>query len=165
MMDCKKILVAVDGSENSVRAVSYTGEMVKDDPGVLVELLCIERLAERDLFPDEDSWKQRCKDQRDEMHDFLEDAAGILTGKGLAEKQVRTNYMSHCRFPLEDQGVTQCSMGTSIAQEVMTYSQDNGFGTIVVGRRGVSKAEEFLFGSVSNKIIHHARGCTVWVVG
>ena len=40
---------------------------------------------------------------------------------------------------------------------------ENPYG-LVIGRRGVSKAEEFLFGSVSNKLIHHAKDRTVWVV-
>lgn len=35
---------------------------------------------------------------------------------------------------------------------------------MVIGRRGVSKAEEFLFGSVSNKLVYHAKAHTVWVV-
>lgn len=60
---------------------------------------------------------------------------------------------------------TSCySYGTSIAQEILAVLKEERFGTVVVGRRGVSKAEEFLFGSVSNKIIHHAKDCTVWVV-
>jgi nucleotide-binding universal stress UspA family protein len=36
--------------------------------------------------------------------------------------------------------------------------------TIVVGRQGLSRSEEFLFGSISSKIVTHARNCTVWVV-
>jgi len=36
--------------------------------------------------------------------------------------------------------------------------------TIVVGRQGLSRSEEFLFGSVSSKIVNHARDCAVWVV-
>jgi nucleotide-binding universal stress UspA family protein len=39
-----------------------------------------------------------------------------------------------------------------------------GYGTIVVGRQGLSRKEEFLFGSVSSKIVSHARNCAVWVV-
>ena len=30
--------------------------------------------------------------------------------------------------------------------------------------RGLSRKEEFLFGSVSSKIVGHARNCAVWVV-
>jgi nucleotide-binding universal stress UspA family protein len=36
--------------------------------------------------------------------------------------------------------------------------------TAVVGRRGISKKEEFLFGSTSSKIIHDAKNCSVWVI-
>jgi nucleotide-binding universal stress UspA family protein len=36
--------------------------------------------------------------------------------------------------------------------------------TIVVGRQGLSRSEEFLFGSISSKIVTHAHHCTVWVV-
>ena len=51
-----------------------------------------------------------------------------------------------------------------MAQDILEVLKDGGFGTVVIGRRGVSKAEEFLFGSVSNKIIHSVKDCTVWVV-
>ncbi|MCU0614320.1 MAG: universal stress protein [Desulfobacterales bacterium] len=34
----------------------------------------------------------------------------------------------------------------------------------MVGRKGVSRSEAFLFGSVSSKIVNHAENCTVWVV-
>jgi nucleotide-binding universal stress UspA family protein len=42
--------------------------------------------------------------------------------------------------------------------------QQGDFGTLVIGRRGVSRAEEFLFGSVTTKVTHLAKDCTVWVV-
>jgi nucleotide-binding universal stress UspA family protein len=35
---------------------------------------------------------------------------------------------------------------------------------VVVGRHHKSKAEEFLFGSTSSKLIHEAKKCAVWVV-
>lgn len=38
------------------------------------------------------------------------------------------------------------------------------YGTIVVGRHGLLRSEEFIFGSISSKIVSHARNCTVWVV-
>jgi nucleotide-binding universal stress UspA family protein len=34
----------------------------------------------------------------------------------------------------------------------------------VVGRRGVSKRQEFLFGSVSSKVVRDAKNCAVWVI-
>jgi nucleotide-binding universal stress UspA family protein len=38
------------------------------------------------------------------------------------------------------------------------------YATLVVGRKGLSRKEEFLFGSISGKIVRTARNCTVWVV-
>ncbi len=163
-MNPKKILIAVDGSENSIRAVQYVAEMAACSDAFSVQLLCIERFPDRDLFPDEASWKTRCEEQSAEMRQFLEDCRDTLLAKGLRAEAISERYIVSCKSPFADRNVTQCSMGTSIAQEILNAAKEGGFGTLVVGRRGVSKAEMFLFGSVSNKIIHHAKGCAVWVV-
>lgn len=163
-MDFKKILIAVDGSENASRAVSYAGDMLAGAPGVQIMLLCIERFPDRDLFPDETSWKTRCTEHRDDLHRFLHQARTLLVTKGIADTAISERYVVSCSSPFADRSATRCSFGTSIAQEILAVLKEEEFGTVVVGRRGVSKAEEFLFGSVSNKIIHHAKNCTVWVV-
>jgi len=163
-MDCKKILIAVDGSENAERAVNYTGEMMRNSAPVPIMLLCIERFPDRDLFQDEASWKQRCSEHRQEMQQFLADAREMLEAKGIPPEVISERYVTSCVSPFGEGDAGRCSRGTSIAQEILAVLKEEGFGTVVVGRRGVSKAEEFLFGSVSSKIIHHARSCTVWVV-
>jgi len=45
-----------------------------------------------------------------------------------------------------------------------TEQDETQYSTIVVGRQGLSRSEEFLFGSISSKIVNHASNCTVWVV-
>ena len=55
-MEIKKILIAVDGSENSTRAVSYVGSVAGNCPGFLIKLLYIERLPDRDFFANEETW-------------------------------------------------------------------------------------------------------------
>ena len=52
----------------------------------------------------------------------------------------------------------------SLAECILAERDQTGYSTIVVGRQGLSRSEEFLFGSVSSKIVNHARDCTVWVV-
>ncbi|MEZ4548914.1 MAG: universal stress protein [Desulfobacterales bacterium] len=42
----------------------------------------------------------------------------------------------------------------SRAGAIIREATDNGFGAIVVGRRGISKVEEFFLGRVSTKVIH-----------
>lgn len=52
----------------------------------------------------------------------------------------------------------------SMAECILAERNKTECSTIVVGRRGLSRSEEFLFGSISSKIVNHARNCSVWVV-
>ena len=42
--------------------------------------------------------------------------------------------------------------------------REGGYGTIVVGRRGLSKVYEFFMGRVSDKVLHLAKDMAVWIV-
>jgi nucleotide-binding universal stress UspA family protein len=128
-----------------------------------VMLLCVERLPDRDLYPDDGVWRQECLKHQTTNKTFLEEARADLIAKGLPEAAVETRYLESMRSPLRKKDAP-CSLGTSVAQEILRVLKEEDYGTAVIGRRGVSKAEEFLFGSVSTKIIHSAKDCTVWVV-
>ncbi|BDQ35080.1 universal stress protein [Pseudodesulfovibrio portus] len=162
-MNFKKILLAVDASDNAMRAVEYVGDIAGDCAGFSVELLCIERLPHRDLYPDEEAWKKACEATRTELRKFLNRARDHLVGMGVSLDRLTEQYVTSCASPFDEPGPA-CSQGTGTAQEILNALDAGGFGTVVVGRRGVSKAEEFLFGSVSNKIIHSVKNSTVWVV-
>jgi nucleotide-binding universal stress UspA family protein len=159
-MNFKKILLAVDASENSSRAVKYTGEMIGGAGDFQIEIFYVERLPERDTFPDESSWENACREQKNKVREFLEQAKQTLMDKGVRPEIIIVRYLRSSEFfgSPEDAGFR------SAANQIMHAQQEGGFGTLVVGRRGVSKAEEFLFGSVSTKIIHHSKNCSVWVV-
>ena len=51
-----------------------------------------------------------------------------------------------------------------VAQTVLKEAREGGYGSIMIGRRGISRTKRFLFGSVSNKIVQEARDMAVWVV-
>ncbi len=163
-MKTKKILIAIDGSENSLRAVHYVGDMLQHTDGVSIKLLAVERLPSHDLIPDEALWKDKCTELKNDAMAFLNAAKEALVSQNIAEEKIEIEYLQHCLSPLCDPEKKRCSRGTSIALEILRVLESEGFDTVVVGRRGVSKAEEFLFGSVSSKIVHNAKYCTVWVV-
>jgi nucleotide-binding universal stress UspA family protein len=52
----------------------------------------------------------------------------------------------------------------SRAAAIAKLAKAEGFSTIVVGRRGVSRPRSFVIGRVSNKLIHMARKLSVWVI-
>jgi nucleotide-binding universal stress UspA family protein len=164
LMDTNKILVAIDGSENSKRAVEYVADVVKGCREFEITLLHIERLPDRDIFADEDAWKKECVAHRQKIESFLSENKQMIADYGIPQKMVCTDYMESCHSPLAGEEPSYCSRGTSIAQDILHVAQKGHFGTVVIGRRGVSKAEEFMFGSVSNKIIHSGKDCTIWVV-
>ncbi len=163
-MDCKHVMIAVDGSDNSMRAVDYTAAILGCRDGFKVRLVHIERLPDRDIFEDEAAWKASCEEYAEEMRNFLAESHKKLIDSGLPEEAVTELYIPSCNRPMPAKDAIRCSQGASISQEILRTMEDGGYGTIALGRRGLSKAEEFLFGSVSSKIVHHARGCTVWVV-
>ena len=50
------------------------------------------------------------------------------------------------------------------AQTIIEEAEKGDYDTIIVGRKGLSKVEEFTMGRVSRRVIHMAKDRTVWVV-
>jgi len=146
----KNILIAVDESDNARRAVAYVGKLLEGVKGFNVLILHVIRQPEEDYFPDsteKEKWLSKYKLIVDVM---LENYCQILIRAGFAQKAVSTRAtLRYC---------------PSLAECILAERKETKCGTIVVGRQGLSRSEEFLFGSVSSKIVNHARNCTVWVV-
>ena len=146
----KNFLIAVDDSDNSLRAVQYAGYLLSEMKGIHVTLLHVIPEPEEDYFTEEEQKRQWLEKYREKMETVLDDYRSILISKGLPGDAVETRLpMRYC---------------PSMAECILTERDDRQYGTIVVGRHGLSRKEEFLFGSISSKIVNHARHCTVWVV-
>ena len=146
----KNILIAVDESENARRAVSYVAEILGGVEGFEVTILHVIPLPEEDFFltsSEKEKWLSQYRVKIDAM---LEDYRQILTGAGFHPNDV--SVRSPTRY---------CP---SMAECILAERDERQYGTIVVGRQGLSRTEEFIFGSISSKIVTHARNCTVWVV-
>jgi nucleotide-binding universal stress UspA family protein len=146
----RNILIAVDESENARRAVSYVGQFLGGLTGFKVTILHVIPEPEEDYFPtsaQKERWFIRYKKKVDTM---LEDYRELLIQKGFNPKDVAVHST-----------VRYCP---SMAECILAERDETLYSTIVVGRQGLSRSEEFLFGSISSKIVTHARNCTVWVV-
>jgi nucleotide-binding universal stress UspA family protein len=146
----KNILIAVDESENARRAVSYVAQILGGAKGFKFTILHVVAEPEEDFFPtsaEKSSWLNKRKQIVDAM---LADYRRILISAGFHEKDVVVrSTIRYC---------------PSMAACILEERDETEYSTIVVGRQGLSRSEEFLFGSVSSKIVNHARNCTVWVV-
>jgi nucleotide-binding universal stress UspA family protein len=146
----KKILLAVDASENSRRAVSYVSQMIGGLKGFNVIFMHVINPPEEDFFPspsEHDNWLQQ---YRFKIESLLEKYRQILIRDGFDPKALALRIVIRNR--------------PSIAECILEEQNRLGCSTIVVGRQGLSRSEEILFGSVSSKLVSHAKSCTVWIV-
>ena len=132
-----KILVGMDASEGAMRAVDYVGTMVSAH--LEVSLYHAVRALDEEISHKAEK----------SMKSVFEKATSRLENAGFRRNQITSRTAT---------GVL------SRAGAVIRYALKGGYGTIVVGRRGLSEVEEFSMGRVSNKVIHMAKELAVWVV-
>jgi nucleotide-binding universal stress UspA family protein len=132
-----KILVGLDASEGAMRAVDYIGTMVSTYLKITL-YHAVRALDEKISHKAEEAMKS-----------VFEKATSRLEIAGFGRNQI----------------TARTAMGVlSRAGALVHYALKGGYGTIIVGRRGLSEVEEFPMGRVSNKVIHMARELAVWVV-
>jgi nucleotide-binding universal stress UspA family protein len=139
-----KILVALDTSEEGMGTVDYVGAMV-DGTDWGITLFHVIRGLDF-VLPETGEILQ---DIEGAVKALLEQAVGRLEKAGLRPEQISTKTAS---------GVA------SRAKAIVEEAKNGGYGTIVVGRRGLSRVEEFFMGSVSSKVMQLAQEMAVWVV-
>jgi nucleotide-binding universal stress UspA family protein len=148
--DSRRFLIAVDDSENSRRSVRYAADLLRDLSRVEILLLHIAPEPDDDFFHSADRKIEWMDDYESRVNRMLLKCREMLIHRGIKAEHIQVG----CR-----------SMAfSSVAESIMEAGREFGSGTIIIGRRGISQSEEFLFGSTSSRIVQHARNCTVWLV-
>ena len=146
----RNILISVDESENASRAVDYVAQLLGGLEDFRITLLHVIPEPEEDYFRTEEEKERWLEQYREKMDNRMENYRRRLIDAGFAEDRVKVRItMRFC---------------PSMAKCILQERDQLEYSTIVVGRQGLSRSEEFLFGSISSKIVNHARDCTVWVV-
>ncbi len=146
-----KILVGIDCSANAQRALDYVGNMLRPHDNIHVTLFHVLIGPQPDIYPDREQREVELEKRHRRAFRQLEAMQDRLVELGVPKDRISLK-LQVC--PPED----------SVPGTLLEEQRNGGYQTVVVGRRGMSKREEFLFGSVSSKIIREARECTVWVV-
>ena len=148
-----KILMPLDASDASLKAVDHVGFMIDGLPGIEVTLYHVlpglglfTAEEEIDLSDIEDLWMEK---EAEDIYAIFEQAKKMLQDAGLPGKQVKYKIK---KGP------------TNIAREILREAQRRDFGTIVMARRGLSKTRDFFMGSVSSKILASAENLAVWII-
>jgi nucleotide-binding universal stress UspA family protein len=155
--DPARIIIAMDSSEGASRSIEYVGEVFG---GTHPDLLLLHvtagvklALSGQDNAIQGADWLKQAKKEfkRAEkvMATVFEDSVGRLVQRGADVSRIRTKIVP---------GVYSCAVA------IIGEALEQGAGTIVMGRRGLSRVEDFSMGRVSNKVVQLARDMAVWVV-
>ena len=146
----RHLLAAVNASENSKRAVMYLADFFGAYKDIFITLLTIIAEPSEDFFATDAERRQWVTDEEIKMQKILKGYKDILLGAGFTEKQINVRL-----------SVRRC---VSVADEILREQENLRCCIVAVGRRGLSHNEEFVFGSISNRILHRARNCAVMVI-
>ena len=146
-----KILVAVDAMESSMTAVHYVGKVAGGIHGVSISLLHVYPEPPPDFYV-KGGILEHYQDKRTSRAErVFHHCTEILISAGIDKKAICSTI--------------QMAEGKTISETLLEVCRKGDFGTVVTGKRGVSKAEEFLFGSISNALARHCQDFTAWIVG
>jgi nucleotide-binding universal stress UspA family protein len=138
-----KILVPVDGSENSFRALEQAIFLATKIQEAKITALYI-----------------------------IEDPPSLYIYSPKIMEKVRADYeiaytkiLDRCKEMADKSGINihTVLVEGDPASEIMGYSEMEKIDIIIIGSRGMGKFKELILGSVSNKVLHHAK-CSVMLV-
>jgi nucleotide-binding universal stress UspA family protein len=146
-----RILVAVDETETSRRALRYLGEISGCSEGLEICLLHVYPEPPPTYLREGHTAAEYQQEREGRAQALFAAATELLVGYRIPAAAIRTD-------------TRMATTRTPISGVILEARAEGGYGTVVVGKRGVSKAEEFLFGSISNAVVRNSNGFTVWVV-
>ena len=129
----RKVLIPVDGSENSNRAIEHVIKLNRDGGALDLHLLYIDPALSGDIsmFIDKDVIAQHHREQGEKA---LKSARALLDRAG-------------CRY------AAHIAVG-DIAETAADYVREKNIDEIIMGTRGMSSVGNLLLGSVATKVIH-----------
>lgn len=148
-----EILMAIDGSEASLRAVDHVSFILSKNPDARLTMLHVTSNA-----------RNYCEIDLDEQpNPELEE----IVARG--DKACIDKFYPLAMKKFEDAGISDGQIrfetirgGRRIGKSIMDFVEKGNYGTVVVGRRGVNKS--FFMGSASRYIIDKISNRAVWVI-
>ena len=153
----KKILVAIDDSENAIRAVEFVANMFTTDNqitlfNVVQDTATMCEMNSPELTPyftsQQSSFCLLEEKKKELVSKALHQSKNILMDAGFEEKNIAI------KAELKKSG---------IARDIIKEAQSD-YHIIVMGKRGVSGIKDFLLGSISQKVFSLAKDISVLFV-
>lgn len=154
----KKILIAFDESENSLRAVDFVGAHFAGDCSVTLFNVLLDTEA-------------MCAMESPELTPYFRSEQSAFCSLEDKKKEVVNQAMERGRQRLVECGFSRDRVKTKtkvrekgIARDIITEIQNGRFDLVVLGKQGLSGFKEFFLGSVPQKVIHGAKNVSILLV-
>jgi len=152
----RKILVPLDGSKHSLKALEQAGEIAEKFSGRITLIHAYSLSVQPIMLPEPSA--------------LSSPAIPILSGEELskiaeATRAVGKRILDDGEEKLRPRKVKVEKMlveGHAV-EEIVKAANEGNYDLIVIGARGISHIKEILLGSVTDGVIHHAR-CPVLVI-
>lgn len=157
MKNFSKILVAIDGSENSMKAAVYAIDIAKKDKSQLIALTVIDistlRRVSSSFITAPTYGLKELEQKRKEAQQSLDKV------EKLASKENNTNNDNNIQFKSE---ITE-DPTSRVGSAIVDYAERENIDLIAVGTRGRTGFKKMLLGSVASDVVTYAH-CLVMVV-
>ena len=154
----RRVFIAMDETENSLNLVRYAGRMLQGLGGVEIlfyHFCCpfTETLTPEEREKMRGAEKKIVEREKEEIFHCYDEAQRILLDLGFEKKFIRRSFDFDASAPPQ-----------KVAQAVLKVLRGGSYGTLIVGRKGATRAREFRVGSVAMRTVVEAQNSAVWVV-
>ncbi|MDY6845094.1 MAG: universal stress protein [Thermodesulfobacteriota bacterium] len=157
----KKVLVAIDGSKSSQRAIEFTGQFFSNSNDISITLFHVLPELPTGL------WEEGHILTGDEKTDKKDFCDNWLTNQKLKiEPHFKSAIHYITKSGIDPQKIITKSIPESsgVANAILDEAKNGNYHVIILGRRGLSNLSRFLMGSVTSKVIHHGTGLAICIV-
>src|SRR5215471_9931038 len=167
MPNAKNMLIAVDASEASYRAVTYVGSIIGGREDCRVCLLHALPPLPRELLEFGGSSDPKQEEQEEtrlkaEQTHWAE--AATQAAEPIFTRAQRILQEAHVPVHAVETQLVDTVNTQDLVQDILETAQRGNFGTVVVGRESFHGFKALFTSHVGDALIRQAYGLTVWVV-
>lgn len=152
----KKILVAVDGSIYSSNTIQYLGSLFGQMPEVKFHLLSIISCSS---LPSSKEWM----DELELLNCLPPEAQKRLRS---AKTYMKTALAKFAKLGVAEERITtDVRLGRQATSlDILSEARQGLYDSLVIGRRGITKLEELVMGSISEEILKKCHNVPIWII-
>ena len=161
----KKILIAVDDSEQSIRAVQYVGSLLRETQDVSVTLFHALNPMPRELMEHGGSEDPKVEDHLGAQ--LRKDQEEWVRAEGAIEYPILVKALERLGqtgFPI-DRVTLKFGHERDIIDAIVDEAKAGAYGTMVVTRQGPSGTKRIFSSGITDRLIRDLPGIALWIVG